>query len=191
MIILGIDPGLLSTGLGVIDSENGVSRLLGTETVRTRPNHPLPERLNRIHQGVSAAVARWAPEVVAVESLFFAKNVRTAVLLAHARSAAILGASGGGIQVVEYSPLEIKQAVAGYGRAGKEQIQRMVEVILRPPEPLENEHISDALACALCHAHRQGRPSMATGTASGCGEELPPAKRLLSLARKGRRRRRR
>lgn len=188
MIILGIDPGLVSTGLGVIESINGRSRLLATEAIRTRTGDPLPARLALIHTGVTAAVARWRPDVVAVEAIFFAKNVRTAVLLAHARAAAILGASGPGIEVVEYSPLEIKQAVVGYGRAGKDQIQRMVEVILRPETPPENEHISDALACALCHAHRQGRPRVATGPAAG--EEMSAAKRLLAQARKGRRRRR-
>jgi crossover junction endodeoxyribonuclease RuvC len=189
MIILGIDPGLVATGLGVITTEQGSSRLLDTRVVRTHASEPLVRRLGRIHTAVVQTIDRWNPEVVVVESLFFAKNVRSAVLLAHARAAAMLAASNHPeIQLIEYSPLEIKQAVAGYGRAGKQQIQRMVAVLLRPDPPVENEHISDALACALCHAHRQDRPLPVA-------EEDPsatrsPAKELLSLARKGRRRRR-
>jgi len=190
ILTLGIDPGLNSTGLGlIVTSSDGVSHLEDSDTVHTRASDPLAARLIRIYEHVAQAVGRWHPQAVSVEAIFFAKNVRSAVMLAHARAAAIVAASSAGAEVFEYSPLEIKQAVAGYGRAGKDQVQKMVRVLLNLEELPGNEHVADALAAALCHIHRGARAIRiaAVSRAESGGEN--PSKALLALARRGRHRR--
>ena len=168
-IIAGIDPGLSTTGVGILVMSDGGIRLLDTLSVSTRPSTPLPKRLERIYEELLEFFRRWRPETAAVESIFFARNVRSAMALAHARAAAILAASTQGAAIAEYSPLEIKQAVAGYGRAGKEQVQRMVRTLLGPAVESVDEHAADALACALCHGFRQDRIARfrAAGAADG------------------------
>lgn len=191
-IILGIDPGLVSTGLGVIAAGDAGSRarFLDAASVTTRSSEPTAVRLGRIHREVKKIIERWHPEAVSVEALFFAKNVRSAVALAHARAAAIVAVSESTAELFEYSPLEIKQAVAGYGRAGKDQVQRMTRVLLgMNKEPL-NEHIADALACALCHAFRRPRFVDEKNTRAEADSSTASAKELLTQARRGRRRKR-
>ncbi len=195
VVIMGIDPGLASTGAAVIRSAgDGAWTALWSAHVKTPPRAAMPERLERIHALVAGAIERFSPGIVAVESIFFAKNVRSAVLMAHGRGAAILAAAQSGAVVREYSPLEIKQSVAGKGRAGKEQVKRMVGVLLNLPEPPASDHETDALACALCHAFRAERAVPFAGAGQSApaatGEE-DPRKALLMLGwrRKGRRRR--
>jgi crossover junction endodeoxyribonuclease RuvC len=192
-IILGIDPGLVSTGLGIIAAGETRARLLDTVGVSTRSSEPTALRLGRIHREVRKVLDRWHPETVSIETLFFAKNVRSAVALAHARAAAIVAVSESAAELFEYSPLEIKQAVAGYGRAGKEQVQRMVRVLLGLREQPLDEHIADALACALCHAFRRPRFSDATSPPARADvhSSTTSAKELLARACRGRGRRRR
>ena len=161
------------------------------------------DRLALIHQRVGELVERFAPEVVAVEELFFAKNVKTAMVVAHGRAAAILGAAGRGIKLVEFTPLQIKQGLTGHGRAGKLQVQSMVRVVLGLAEVPRPDHAADALAAALCYLHSialTGKVERALGVvaaaeraaaeaAGGKTGELSPAKLLLMQGRSGRKRR--
>jgi len=155
MRIMGIDPGLANTGYGIIDSVGQKSRLVTAGDVVTRAEDPLPKRLQTIHDRLAAVIREWSPEVVAVETLFFCTNVRTAIAVAQARGVALLATAGSGIPVAEYSPLEIKLAIAGSGKATKEQMQKMVRAILALAELPKTSHTADALAVALCHAHSQ------------------------------------
>ncbi len=199
-IVMGVDPGLASTGVGVISRKtDGGWSAVWSAHVKTPPRAAMPDRLARIHSLVAGAIGRFSPEIVAVESIFFAKNVRSAVLMAHGRGAAILAAAQSGATIREYSPLEIKQSVVGKGRAGKEQVKRMVGVLLGLSSVPSSDHETDALACALCHAFRAER-SWSTGPrlAAGEGHTAPqapdnddPRRALLALSYRRKRRRRR
>jgi len=189
MKILGIDPGLASTGIGVIELRGDVWRMAESDEVRTTSARALPARLRAIHDLVAGAVASHRPDAAAVEAVFFAKNVRSAVMMAHGRGAAILALANAGVPVFEYSPLEIKQSVVGYGHASKTQVEHMVKVLLGLSAVPASDHQADALACALAHAYRS-RLLERVAEAEGATEEGENAsKALLALARKGRRRR--
>ena len=156
MRVLGIDPGSVTTGFGVVEQTSAGLRALAWGTVRTRANQPLPVRLKRLYDGLSEALQTWQPEMVAVERVFFAENPKTALILGHARGVALLTVANAALPLVEYSALEIKQAVAGYGRAEKTQVQHMVRALLgldALPQPTD---ASDALAAAICHVHTYG-----------------------------------
>lgn len=197
VVILGIDPGLGSTGVGVIQEQPGRRwKALFHEDVLTTAAMPLPARLERINDLVVKTIEEYAPDAAAVESVFFARNVRSVVMMAHGRGVAILAAARTGLEVFEYSPLEIKQSVVGKGRAGKEQVRQMVGVLLGMAKPPRSEHQSDALACALCHAFRSGavetRAKLMQQTAEAGGDEAwEKRKALLAMAmqRSGRKRR--
>ncbi|CAN5208846.1 hypothetical protein BH09SUM1_BH09SUM1_07790 [soil metagenome] len=201
LVIMGIDPGLASTGVGVIASgQNGEWKSLFSDHVITSTALTMPQRLERIHQLVQSSIAQYHPEAVSIESIFFAKNVRSAVMMAHGRGAAILAASQSGVYVQEYPPLEIKQSVVGKGRAGKEQVRKMIAVLLKLSDIPTSDHETDALACALCHAHRIGsalrqstaRAVIAASTSPrGGDEDWTKRKELLaqSLSRPRRHRR--
>ena len=151
MRVLGIDPGTVTTGYGVVEESGG--RLVYVEAggITTSAKLPFPERLKIIYDGLEAVIARHRPDAVAVESLFFAKNVQSALKLGHARGVAVLAAVNAGLPVSEYSALEIKKAVVGYGQAEKEQVMKMVGTLLgmrELPKPLD---ATDALAAAICH----------------------------------------
>ena len=152
MILLGIDPGSAVTGYGVISSNKGEIRHVEHGVIRSGAKRPLPERLKSIYTGISEVMASHRPDGVAVEAVFHAKNARSALILGHARGVALLAAANHGVEIFEYSPLQIKQAVTGYGRAEKEQIRQMIKAVLaiRGDIPLD---ASDALAAAVCHAH--------------------------------------
>jgi len=155
MRILGIDPGLASTGVGVIqDDARGEWRLVASDDVRTNERQPLPDRLASIHDLVQRFIDEYEPDEMAIESLFFARNVRSAVLMAHGRGVAILAASKSRLPIAEYSPREIKQSVVGNGSADKEQVMHMVRTLLALEQPPASDHESDALATALAHAYR-------------------------------------
>ncbi len=188
--ILGIDPGLASTGVGVIERTADGWRIVEAHEVTTTSAMPLPKRLRRIHDLVGETIREFAPGAVSVETIFFAKNVKSAVLMAHGRGAAILAASGANLPVFEYSPLEIKQSVVGKGRASKAQVMQMIRVLLGLPELPMSDHQADALACALAHAYRS-RLKDAIGEAADGGDEpaRTNAKALLAQARRGRKRR--
>jgi crossover junction endodeoxyribonuclease RuvC len=156
MRVLGIDPGSLVTGFGVVEEEANRLRALAWGTVRTMPRQPLSERLKRIYDGLSETVQTWKPDAVSVERVFFADNPKTALALGHARGIALLMAANAALPLVEYSALEIKMAVVGYGRAAKSQIQQMVQTLLQLDELPQPVDAADALAAAICHLHTQG-----------------------------------
>ncbi len=152
---MGVDPGLASTGVGVIEEyAPNKLRFVFSDHIRTSKSEAMPKRLDKIFNLVANTIERYQPGAVAVESIFFAKNVRSAVMMAHGRGAAILAASQSGAPLLEYSPLEIKQSVVGKGRASKDQVQTMVGILLSLETGSMVDHETDALACAICHAYR-------------------------------------
>jgi crossover junction endodeoxyribonuclease RuvC len=154
MRILGIDPGSGSTGYGIIDTDGSQHTVILYGAVKTNPRHPFHERLLKIHTDLNAIVAREKADVMAIEQVFHATNVQSALRLGHARGVALLVAAQQGMDVFEYSPLEIKSAVVGYGRAEKSQVQTMVRLLLNLPQIPTPDDAADALAVAICHANR-------------------------------------
>jgi crossover junction endodeoxyribonuclease RuvC len=150
--VLGIDCGSERTGYGIIESDGAGHRLLAAGVIRTDPKQPFEKRLLVIAEGLRGLIARHAPEAAAVEEVFFAANARTALKLAHVRGIALLAIAEAGMEFAEYSPLEVKTSVVGYGRAEKSQVQMMVGSLLRPAEAPDSEDACDALAVAICHA---------------------------------------
>ncbi len=151
MRVLGIDPGSRNTGLGVVETCADGLRPVAWECVRMGGG-PLPARLGEIHRGVQRIIAQHQPDVMAIEQVFVAKNARSALVLGQASGSAICAAVVAGLEVVEYSALQIKRAVVGVGSAKKEQVQHMVRVLLGlRASPSTDE--ADALACAICHIH--------------------------------------
>jgi len=152
-IVLGIDPGTATLGYGVVAIEQGALRSLGCGALTTPPGLPAPWRLRHLYEGLRDVIARFGPTDVAVEQLFFSRNVTTAIAVGQARGVALLAAAQANLPVAEYSPPQVKQAVTGDGRADKERVQEMVRLLLgleRRPEP---DDAADALALAICHAH--------------------------------------
>jgi crossover junction endodeoxyribonuclease RuvC len=161
LIVLGIDPGTAVTGYGVVTrARDGLLSLRECGVIRTSSRAPLPERLRDIYEGVGELVDRHEPDAVAVEGVFFGKNVRTAVVLGHARGAILVAASLRDIAVAEYPPSEVKSAVVGAGRATKDQVGFMVQRLLRLREPPRPEDAADGVAVALCHHFRRQGPAL-------------------------------
>ena len=154
MRVLGIDCGTERTGYGLIESDGRDHRMVAAGVIRTSPKWPLEKRLLEIAAGLRRLIREYAPEAAAVEEVFLAVNARSALKLAHARGVALLAIAEAGIGLGEYSPMEVKTSVVGYGRAEKCQVQLMVQSILRLPEKIESEDACDALAVAICHATR-------------------------------------
>ena len=157
MRILGIDPGSGSTGYGIIDTDGSRHKAVLFGAIKTHARQPFHERLLKIHTDLSLILSREKADIMAIEEVFHATNVQSALRLGHARGVALLVAAQQGLAVYEYSPLEIKNAVVGYGRAEKTQIQAMVRLLLGLPEIPSPDHAADALAVAICHAHRMRR----------------------------------
>jgi crossover junction endodeoxyribonuclease RuvC len=155
MRILGIDCGTECTGYGIIDSDGRLHRMVAAGTIRTAVSLPLQERLARIAAELRELIRRYAPQAAAVEEVFYAVNARTALKLAHARGVALLAVAEAGIELGEYSPLEVKTSVVGYGRARKQQVQMMIRSLLQLDRELDSEDASDACAVAICHATRR------------------------------------
>lgn len=152
--ILGIDPGSVTTGFGVIEQLKGKLTLVEQGTIRTTKGEELADRLLKIYAGLGAVIARTLPETVAVESPFAGQNSKSLIQLCHARGVIILAARSAGLPVHEYSPRSIKSAVVGYGAAEKEQVAKMVRLLVSGiGEQLLAADASDALAIAVCHAH--------------------------------------
>ena len=154
MRILGIDPGSGATGYGIIESDGSNHACILFGAITTHVRQPFHQRLLKIHSELSNILSREKAEIMAIEEVFHATNVQSALRLGHARGIALLAAAQNGLSVFEYSPLEIKSAVVGYGRAEKTQIQSMVRLLLNLPEIPTPDHAADALAVAICHAHR-------------------------------------
>lgn len=157
MRILGIDPGSGSTGYGIIETDGSQHRAILYGAIKTHPKKPFHERLLKIHTDLCELLSRESVDVMAIEEVFYATNVQSALRLGHARGVALLAAAQKGLDVYEYSPLEIKSAVVGYGRAEKTQVQTMVCLLLNLRETPSPDDASDALAIAICHAHRMKR----------------------------------
>jgi len=161
--IFGIDPGSIRTGYGCVESDGTRHRLVICGAVAPPAGAALPDRLNAIHADLSRLLRTASPDCVVIESLFHARNVRSALILGHARGVAVLAGVQAGLEVLEYSPAEIKMAVTGYGRAEKPQVQQMVKLLLgldTAPAPFD---VADALAVALCHAHASSSPERRAG----------------------------
>ena len=156
MIILGIDPGTATTGYGLItEDEAGAARLIRCGVVTTEPGVPMPERLLAIHRAVAELIRAHAPAAVAVEALFFGRNVTTALTVGQARGVVLLAAAQAGLPIYEYKPAEVKQALSGYGGADKRQMQEMVRLLLGLEEIPRPDDAADAVAVAICHLHSQ------------------------------------
>ncbi|HTX38325.1 MAG TPA: crossover junction endodeoxyribonuclease RuvC [Bryobacteraceae bacterium] len=155
MRVLGIDCGSERTGYGVIDSDGLDHRMVAAGVIRTNTAWPFEKRLAVIAGELRALIRQHSPEAGAVEGIFYSANVKTALKLAHVRGVALLAIAEAGLQLGEYSPLEVKISVVGYGRAEKSQVNRMVRSLLRLDEPIQSEDASDALAVALCFATRE------------------------------------
>lgn len=157
MRILGIDPGSVTTGFGVVDYEKGKLALVEQGTIGTRRGAELAERLETIHSQLVAVIARSRPESMAVETPFAGKNMQSLIQLSHARGVILLAARTSGLPVFEYAPRAVKNAVVGYGAAEKEQVAKMVRILLPGCTSLKlAPDASDALAIAICHAHTAG-----------------------------------
>ena len=158
MIVLGIDPGLASTGYGVVatgEAAGGGGRIVALDggVIRTPAERPYERRLAEIHGSVAALLDKHGPVAVALEELYFGQNARTAFAVGQARGVVMLAAGQRGIGCASYTPQQVKGAVCGSGRAGKEQVSRMVKVLLGLASEPRSDHIADALAVAICHAN--------------------------------------
>ena len=156
MIILGIDPGYAIVGWGAIEYSGSKFKVLGYGSIETPAHTPTEERLVKIAEGIELLVERYHPNVMAVEELFFNTNITTGIKVAEARGVIIMRAHSMGVKIAEYTPLQVKQAVVGYGRAEKKQVITMVTMLLGLPKPPKPDDTADALAIALCHAHCGG-----------------------------------
>ncbi len=156
LTILGIDPGYALLGWGVIEYYASRHRLVACGTVETTKDMPWTDRLKEVYTGLVSIINQYRPDVCAVEELFFNSNQKTAIKVGEARGAAVVACANAGLPVYEYTPLQIKQALTGYGRADKKQMQEMVRQILgleRAPKP---DDAADAVAAAICHANSSG-----------------------------------
>jgi len=153
-VVVGIDPGTAITGYGIIrEQENGDLEWVSHGVVKTPSNWDEPQRLLEIYHKLNDIFASYKPDCCAVEKLFFQKNVKTAILVGQGRGAALIAAAKAKLSVGEYTPLEIKQAVVGYGNADKQQVQKMVKILLNLKEIPRPDDAADALAVAICHLH--------------------------------------
>lgn len=168
-LVLGIDPGTAVTGFGVVAVDGRSTTLVECGVIRTNARDPLPQRLHEVHEGVRELIARHRPDTLSIEDVFYAKNVRTTVVLGHARGVILLAAQQAALSIVEYPPSEIKKAITGRGGATKEQVQFMVTRLLRLKHAPQPADAADGVAAALCACLSASLP------------KLPPLK-LPSLA---------
>lgn len=153
MIIIGIDPGIAILGYGVVEYKGNHFKTIEYGGVFTDSKESLPTRLEIIYNSLHKIFDKYQPDAVAVEELFFNKNTKTALVVGHARGVAILAAANLKLNIYEYTPLQVKQGVVGYGRADKKQVQAMTRNILNLKEVPKPDDVADALAVAICHAH--------------------------------------
>ena len=166
MIVLGVDPGLANTGWGIVVDAGGSQRCLAYGCVSTTPKDDLAQRLKQIHNQIGAVIARYNPQEVSVESIFFGTNAKSAFATGQARGVILLATADAGLGLGEYSPVQIKKAIVGTGRAEKEQVQFMVKEVLRLDHTPKPDHAADALAAALCHLQLYSRKELERRIAS-------------------------
>ena len=152
MRILGIDPGIAIVGFGLIESERGSVRMLQYGAVTTEAGLPLATRLLQIENDMTALIAQLQPDEIAIEELFFSKNITTGIAVAHGRGIILCTAEKSGVPLYEYTPMQVKQAVVGYGGADKHQVMEMTRRILKMEKVARPDDAADAIAIALCHA---------------------------------------
>lgn len=152
MRILGIDPGTAITGFGVIDCEGAKFKFVDAGVIRTPKEQPMPERLMTVHDEIAQLIAEFKPDAMSIELLFFARNVTTAMTVGQSRGVIMLAATQAGLPIYEYTPMQVKQAVTGYGKADKKQIQEMVKQLLNLSEVPKPDDAADGLAIAITHA---------------------------------------
>ena len=152
MVILGIDPGVATIGFGLIRAERGRNTLLQYGVITTPPGIPLSERLLQISRDMEQLLETFKPDEMAVEELFFTKNITTGIAVAHGRGVILLAAEKAGIPVFEYTPMQVKQAVVGYGKAEKKQVMLMTQRLLNMKDIPRPDDAADALAIAICHS---------------------------------------
>lgn len=150
MRILGIDPGYAIVGFSVLDYENNKFKVVEYGQVNSKAGIAMPTRLKMIYDDITFIIEKYKPDVMAIEELFFANNAKTAINVAQARGALVLAGENFGCEVCEYTPLQVKQAVTGYGRADKNQVQQMVKLILKLDEIPKPDDVADAVAIAIC-----------------------------------------
>ena len=156
MRILGIDPGYAILGYGIIEMRGNRFKVIDYGAVTTEAGMEMPDRLKVLYNSLMELIGRFEPEVASVEELFFNTNAKTAILVGQARGVALLACSNSGLDIAEYTPLQIKQALVGNGRAEKKQVQFMVKTILNLKEAPKPDDTADALAAAICHGHSAG-----------------------------------
>jgi crossover junction endodeoxyribonuclease RuvC len=160
MKILGVDPGTATTGFGVIEKNGSTLKFVDAGVITTMPEMSMPNRLAIIHEELGQLITEHHPQVVAVELLYFATNVTTAITVGQARGVILLSAAEAGLSVAEYTPLQVKQAVTGYGKADKKQVQEMVKMMLKLSSIPKPDDAADGLAIAITHANQLvGAPS--------------------------------
>src|SRR5690349_8707841 len=172
-IVMGIDPGLANTGFGVVRAAGSKMTAIDGGTIEVPPGEPTEQRLRTIHTALSELIEWHSPESIALESLYFGKNVRSAMAVGQARGVVMLAAAAKGLACFDYTPQSVKLAVCGTGAAPKDQVKHMVGVLLSLPVAPPSEHAADALAVAVCHAsHLQGSEAV-PGPPQPLGETRP------------------
>jgi crossover junction endodeoxyribonuclease RuvC len=184
--VFGIDPGSVRTGYGCIETDGRRHTLIACGAITPAAGAALPDRLQDIHERLRALIGRHRPDCVAIEGLFHAKNVKSALVLGHARGVAVLAAVQAGLPIVEYSPASIKASVVGHGRADKNQIQQMVKLLLGLSAVPTPHDAADALAIAICHVHACGPAALVSASAARAPRHLR-SWRHMKLAPVGRR----
>ena len=157
MRIIGIDPGYAIMGLGILDLKGNKFSVVDYGSITTDAGVEAAKRLQHIYAELGAIIAKYQPEEAAIEELFFNNNAKTVILVGEARGIAVLACANAGLEISEYTPLQIKQALVGYGRADKKQVQAMVKAILNLKEVPKPDDTADAVAAAICHGHSRGR----------------------------------
>ena len=163
MVVMGLDPGLANTGWGIVEERSGICRCRAYGCIHTSKEGGLAARLRCIADDLAAVVTRYHPESAAVEGVYFGANVRSAIPTAHARGAALVALSLAGVEVGEYTPMQIKQAVVGTGAADKQQVTYMVRRLLALDHDPRPDHAADALACAICHVNLMRTQRLSSG----------------------------
>ncbi|MCS7065383.1 MAG: crossover junction endodeoxyribonuclease RuvC [Fimbriimonadales bacterium] len=164
MIILGVDPGTATMGYGILEKVGNRYRALAYGILETPKTMPAPERLRQLHEGLNALIEQFQPDVLVTERLLFSANRRTAIQVARAIGVVLLAAAQHRLPWHEYTPMQVKQAVTGYGSADKQQVQQMVRRLLALPEIPKPDDAADALALCICHAHHESLMRLAGGT---------------------------
>ena len=181
MVILGIDPGLAHTGWGIVETRGALCRARAYGCVTTKASEPIDQRLGKIFDEISRAIETYHPSQLAIEKIFFGENTRSALATAQARGAAIVACAQAGLEVGEYTPMQIKQAVVGTGGADKHQVIYMVRTVLALDHDPHPDHAADALAAAICHANLNRTKELSRRAASTQIAEAERAQRQLAL----------